>query len=136
MLKVLRIGVVLFACFVMWFKPNSGIDFFRSLIILSMGYAYDYCSVRKEGLISGDSYHVILGTIGVVVSLVFFSVGLAGLSGGLIVEFDKVPIRITTSGLMMLKASFPLEWLLYALSIFPILARFEFFGEVRENGGG
>ena len=136
MLKFLRIGVVLFACFVMWLKPNSGIDFFRSLLILSMGYGYDYCSMRNVGLMKSDSYHVILGTVGAVILFIFFFVGLVGLSGGLIVEFDRVPIRISTSELMMLHASFPLEWLLYALNIFPILTGFEFFGEVRENGGG
>ena len=87
MLKFLRIGIVVFACFVMWFTPNSGIDFFRSLIILSMGYGYDYCSVRKSGMMKNDSYHVNLGMVGAVVSLIFFLIGL--LSGGLIINYDN-----------------------------------------------
>ena len=136
MLKFLRIGIVVFACFVMWFTPNSGIDFFRSLIILSMGYGYDYCSVRKSGIMKNDSYHVNLGTVGAVVSLIFFSVGLAGLSGGLVINLkDSPPIMVTASDSLMTDITFPLKWLLYAINIFPILTGFEFFGKVRGNGG-
>ena len=132
--EFLRIGIVVFACFVMWFTPNSGIDFFRSLIILSMGYGYDYCSVRKSGMMKNDSYHVNLGTVGAVVSLIFFLIGL--LSGGLIINLSESPVMITTSDSLMTDVSFPLKWLLYAINIFPILTGFEFFGKVREDGGG
>ena len=135
MLKFLRIGIVFFACFVMWFTPNSGIDFFRSLIILSMGYGYDYCSIRQSGMMKNNSYHSKLGTVGAVVSLIFFLIGLAGLSGGLIIKLTESPIMITTSNSLMTDVSFPLKWLLYAINIFPILTGFEFFGKVRENGG-
>lgn len=135
MLKFLRIGIVLVACFVMWIKPNSGIDFFRSLIILSMGYGYDYCSVRKAGLIKNNSYQINLGTIGATISLVFFIIGLAGLIGGLTVNLKNPTVMITSSDSLMMDISFPLQWLLLALTVFPTLAGFEFFGEVQENGG-
>ncbi len=129
MLKFLRIGIVIFTCFVMWFKPNSSIDFFRSLVILSMGYGYDYLSIRKRGQMKHDCYQVILGTIGATVSLMFFAVGLAGLSGGLIIKLEEVPILISSSDLMIMHVAFQLEWLLLALIIFPMLAGVEFFSE-------
>lgn len=100
-----------------------------------MGYGYDYCSVRKSGIVKGDSYLVKLGTVGAVVSLMFFFIGLAGLSGGLVVNVEETPVMITASDSMMMDISFPLEQLLTALVVFPVLAGFEFFGEVRENGG-
>ena len=37
MLKFLRIGIVLVACFVMWIKPNSVIDFFPQFNYLVYG---------------------------------------------------------------------------------------------------
>lgn len=139
MLKFLRIVIVLFVCFVMWFRPNSTIDFFRSLIILVMGYGYDYSSVLLSGRIQKDLYQIRLGAIGTAISILFFIVGLAGLSGGLIMQFETnseaSSITIMNSELLMMDISFPMEWLLKALVIYPILAGAEFWGEFRENGG-
>lgn len=139
MLKFLRIVIVLFACFVMWFKPNSGIDFFRSLIILTMSYGYDYSSILVLGRTQKDLYQIRLGYIGAVVSILFFMIGLAGLSGGLIMRFgtesDTSSITIINSELLMMDISVPVEWLLKTLAIYPILAGAEFWGEFRENGG-
>ncbi len=56
MLKLVRVAITLFACYVMWFTPASGIDFFRSLIILSMGYVYDYYSIKNVAVNNGDTY--------------------------------------------------------------------------------
>lgn len=139
MLKFLRIVIVLFVCFVMWFRPNSSIDFFRSLIILVMGYGYDYSSVLLSGRIQKDLYQIRLGAIGTAISILFFIVGLAGLSGGLIMQFETnseaSSITIMNSKLLMMDISFPMEWLLKALVIYPVLAGAEFWGEFRENGG-
>ena len=135
MLKFLRTGIVLFSCFVMWFTPNSSIDFFRSLIILSMGYGYDYCSIRNSGIMSKDAYQIYLGTFGATISLAFFIMGLMGLSGGLVIELDKSPVMIIASDSLMMDVAFPIKWLLFSLVIFPILTGFEFWGEVRRNGG-
>lgn len=139
MLKFLRIVMVLFVCFVMWFRPNSSIDFFRSLIILVMGYGYDYSSVLLSGRAQKDLYQIRLGAIGTAISILFFIVGLAGLSGGLIMQFETnseaSSITIMNSELLMMDISFPMEWLLKALVIYPVLAGAEFWGEFRENGG-
>ena len=139
MLKFLRIVIVLFVCFVIWFRPNSSIDFFRSLIILVMGYGYDYSSVLLSGRIQKDLYQIRLGAIGTAISILFFIVGLAGLSGGLIMQFETnseaSSITIMNSELLMMDISFPMEWLLKALVIYPVLAGAEFWGEFRENGG-
>ena len=135
MSKFLRVFIVLFTCMVMWLKPNSGIDFFRSLIILSMGYGYDYWTIREAGMTDSDSYLVNLGTVGVVISLLFFSISLAGLGGMLVIRLEETPITIVNSDLMMTDISFRLTSLVMMLNVFPILAGFEFWGKVRESGG-
>ena len=78
MLKLVRVAITLFACYVMWFTPASSVDFFRSLIILSMGYLYDYYSLKNSAVIDGDVYNIRVGWLGTIVGLLFFSISLAG----------------------------------------------------------
>lgn len=133
MIKLVRVAITLFACYVMCFTPASGVDFFRSLIILSMGYAYDYYSIKNFAVGIGDKYNKVLGWVGAVVALIFFLFGLAGLSGGFVISLDKEPFMVNSSDKVMFRCSFPLEWLLMSLVAFPILAGFELWGTFRNR---
>lgn len=133
MLKLVRVAITLFACYVMWFTPASGIDFFRSLIILSMGYVYDYYSIKNVAVNNGDTYGRTLGWIGTVIALFFFGVGLAGLSGGFVIFLDNEPFMVSSSDKVMFQCSFRLKWLLISLVAFPILAGFELWGELKNR---
>ncbi len=132
MLKFFRILIVCCACGVMWLTPNSSSDFFRSLIILSMGYAYDYGSMFAASQTRSDWYHIILGAIGTAVSVMFLVIGLAGI--GDILVIDLKTFMITNSKLLMAKFALSFYWLLYALMIFPLLTGFEFFGVIMSVG--
>jgi hypothetical protein len=132
--KVIRIAIVALSCWIMWLQPSSNIDFFRSLLILSLGFAYDYWSVCSVGITEDEGWHKIFGGVGTLIAVIFCLIAVGGLIGTLTLNMSNESFYISNTNKMMLKISFSLDGLLEALStIFPILACGEMWGEFRRT---
>ena len=111
-------------------KPSSDIDFFKSLFILVLGFAYDYWSLRTFCITEQNKGGEILGVAGTVIAGFFLLIAVFGLFGGIAINYkcDNL-IYIETTDKIMAKFSVPMNYILYFLAIFPTLAVGEIWTE-------
>lgn len=114
---------------IMWMTPSSDIDFFKSLLILSLGFAYDYWSIRTVGVLESNSDYILLGTVGAFLACCFCLFSVFDLFGALTLALNNEPIMICTTNRFMLHTQINLDYFLYVLSAFPMLACGEIWGE-------
>ena len=132
-LRFLRVFIVFGTYFVMWMLPSSDIDFFRSLFILSLGFVYDYWSIRDIGVKQNVRYQEWLGIVGALIAGAFCLIAFLGLIAALTLDLTGDIPYIRSTDKFLFNIAWQLDYFLYVLSIFPFLAVCEIWGDIKRR---